>query len=92
MCNKLCGRRTVLAEFYRPVNSHSLYLKINLKIVIQHKPDNILNFVQSDDPYAGIQRERDERFGETQCPSDNPSMCDYDPSKYFVSKRSLLIV
>ena len=55
----------------------------NHKSVIQQKPDNILNMVQSDDPYVGIDHERDERFGETQCPSDNPSMCGYDPSKFF---------
>ena len=57
--------------------------------VILQKPDNM---VQSDDPYVGIHRERDERFGETQCPSDNPSMCGYDPSKLLFSKLVLLIV
>ena len=58
------------------------------KSVIQQKPDNM---VQSDDPYVGIHHERDERFGETQCPSDNPSMCGYDPSKFFFARRLLLI-
>ena len=64
----------------------------NRKSVIQQKPDNILNMVQSDDPYVGIDHERDERFGETQCPSDNPSMCGYDPSKFLFSRLFLLII